>query len=82
MNLFTAAGKNDVLLAELDQFSGMADTVGAGRAGRTERVIDAFDAERGRQAGGSRRSHRFGDGVRADAPDAAVAQDIGDFNLR
>src|SRR5690606_21926877 len=46
-----AAGKHDVLLAELDQLQGMADAVSAGGAGRGDRVVHALDLEWRRQAG-------------------------------
>ena len=80
--LFLAAAcKDDVLLAHLDQFIGIADAVCAGRARGTDRVVHALDMKRSCEAGGDGAAHRFGHHVGADAAQPLVAQDISSLNL-
>ena len=61
VELLAAAGEDDVLLAALDLLDAVADAVRAGRAGRGDRVVDALDPERRRQAGRDGRGHAAGD---------------------
>ena len=76
-------GKDDILLAELDLFVGVADAVLGGRAGRGDRIVDAQDAESGGQRCRGGRAHRLGDGQRPDAPGALVgAGDVGGLDHR
>ena len=50
VDFFSSAGEDDVLLAPLDLLDAGADAMGAGRAGGGDRVVDALDPERCRQA--------------------------------
>ncbi|MOA32588.1 hypothetical protein D3C78_1538220 [compost metagenome] len=51
--LFAAAGKDHVLLAQLDQFNRVANAVCRGCAGRADGIVNATNFERGCQAGGN-----------------------------
>ena len=53
----------------------------AGGAGRGNRVIDAFDAERGSQAGRHRTRHGLCHPIRANALDAFLAQQVYSLDL-
>ena len=48
VQLLAAAGEDDVLLAELDQFCAVADAVRTGRAGGADRIAESFCSECGR----------------------------------
>ena len=78
---FAAAGEDQVLLVQLDQFGGMADAMGAGRAGGRYRIIDALDAEGGGEAGGYRTAHGARHAIGADAANAALAHDVEGIEL-
>ena len=81
MHFFAATGKDDVLFAHLDEFGSVADAVRAGGAGGADGVVHSFDLEGSGEAGGGGRCHGFGDGVGADAFDAARAQGVRCFDL-
>src|SRR5690606_22973492 len=78
---FTAAGQDDVLLAELDLLHGVANAVGTGGAGGGNRVVHALDLERRCQACGNGAAHGAGDPVRTDALDAFLAKGVDGFHL-
>lgn len=71
--LFAAAGKHNVLFAQLDLLYRITDTVCGGGAGGADGVVNAVDFKRCRQAGGNAGGHGFGDHVRADGFQAARA---------
>ena len=52
--LFAAAGKHDILFAQLDLFNGVTDAVGGSRAGGADGVVHAVDFERCCEASGYR----------------------------
>ena len=81
MLFFAAAGKDNVLLAHLDQFISIADTVCAGSACGADRVVHTLDMEGCCQAGGYRAAHGSWHHVGANAAQTLVAQDIGGFHL-
>ena len=63
--LFAAAGKDDVLFAQLDLLYRVTNTMGGSGAGRADGVVNAVDFERRSEAGGNAGSHRFRDYIRA-----------------
>ena len=63
----TTTGKNHVLLAELDQLSGVTDTVRGGRTGRGDGIVVAVNLEQGREHRRTGRGHNLGHVERADA---------------
>ena len=67
VEFFAAAGENDVLLAPLDEFAGIADAMRARRAGRSDRIVHALDLEPGGKHGRTGRRHRLGDDEGSDA---------------
>ena len=81
MFFFAAAGKYDVLLAQLDLLDCSADAMGAGGAGRGDRVVHALDFEGGGQAGGNGAAHGPRNAVRANTLDAFFTQDVECFHL-
>src|SRR5690606_33341983 len=62
---FAAAGKDDVLFAELNLFNRVADAVCRGRASRADGAVHAVDFKRRSEAGGNAGCHRFGHYIRA-----------------
>ena len=67
VEVFAAAGEHHVLLAPLDRLGGVADAMVRGRAGRRDRIVDAFDLEPGGERRRRRRRHRLRHRERADA---------------
>ena len=57
VELLAAAGKHDILLAQLDELGAIADAVRAGRAGRGDRITHALDVVGRRQRGRVGRGH-------------------------
>ena len=57
VQFLAAAGKDDVLLAHLDQLRRVADAMRRGRAGRGDRIVHALDLEGRRQTGRVRGRH-------------------------
>ena len=76
VHLFTATGKHHILLAHLDEFSGIADTVGAGGAGGADGVVDALNAEGCREAGRIGARHGACHHIRSDLAHALGAQQV------
>ena len=74
MDLVAAAGKDDVLLAGLDQLISVAYAMGAGGAGGGDGIIDPLDPEGHRQAGAGRVRHDPGHHRRPDLAGAPAAQ--------
>ena len=66
VQLFAAAGKDDVLLAHLDQLGAIADAMRRGGAGRGDGIVHALDFERRRQTGRVGGRHALGHAERAD----------------
>ena len=81
-DFFAATGKDNVLLAQLDEFGSVADAVGAGGTGRADGVVDALDLEGRGQAGRDGGAHALGDAVGAHALDATGPQHVGQLHLR
>ncbi len=81
MLFFTAAGKDDILLAELDLLDSAADAVSAGGAGGRDGVVHALDLEGRGQAGRYGAAHGPRDAVGADALHAFLAQSVQRFHL-
>ena len=76
MDLIAAAGKDDILLAGLDQFTGVADAVRAGGAGRTDGIVHPLDPVGHGEAGAVGAGHDPGHQGRPDLARAARAQDV------
>ena len=81
MQFFPATRKDDVLLAQLDQFHGMTDTVCTGGASRGHGVVDAFNLERRGQTSRDSAAHRLCHAVGPDATDSSVSENIGRLDL-
>src|SRR5690606_12765802 len=79
--LFTATGKDHVLLAHLDLLHGRADAVCAGGTGGGDRVVDALDLEGGGQTGGNGAAHGARHAIGPDLLHAFLAQDVHGFHL-
>jgi hypothetical protein len=77
VELLAAAGEDDVLLAQLDQFGAVADAVGRCRAGRGDRVAHALDVIGRGERGRVRRAHGFRHFERPDLLRALFARRVG-----
>src|SRR5690606_28954946 len=67
VHLFTAAGKDHILFAQLDLLHGVADAMRTGGAGGRDRVVHTLDLGRSGQTGGNRTAHGARDPIRTDA---------------
>ena len=76
-----ATGEDDILFTELNEFGRVSYAVGAGGAGRGDRVVHAFDLEGRCEAGRDGAAHRAGDAVGSDAAQAFLAHDVGGLEL-
>src|SRR3989344_500799 len=81
MFFFTTAGEHYVLLAQLDLLHGITDAMGAGGAGRGDRVVNALDLERRGQARGHGAAHWARYAIGANTLDAFLAQDVHGLHL-
>ena len=77
----TTAGEYDVLLAGLDLLRGVANTVGAGGAGRRHGVVHTANFERGGQAGRHGTGHDPWHHVGPDAFDTFFTHDVDGLHL-
>jgi len=82
VKFLAAAGKDDVLLADLDGLVGVADAMVRGGAGRRDRIVHALDLEPGGKRGGRRRRHRLRHRERADPLRSLAAGGIGGLDQR
>ena len=81
MLFFTAAGEDDVLLAQLNLLDRSADAVSTGGARGGDRVVHALDLEWRGQASRNGAAHGPRYTVRANALHAFFAQDVQRFHL-